>query len=98
MIINGKSNSLVETKRQGDHVHFKHVQYTGDVQESVKKLKKGFNQGWTDSKENKHIARIPELLFAKIGYKIAPEGRIDEKALNLWLQTPEGAPYKVSNM
>lgn len=90
-----KSYWLDGIEYQSDKVIFTHVQQVDHIQKSISDIRES-KEGHSYRKEYKHIARIPDLLFLKIQHIIAPEGRIDEKALNKWLATDEGRPYRVA--
>lgn len=96
MLIKKKSYFLDKVEHKKDKTHFVHRQFVGHIQESVGVLKK-HTDGWTKGKTMKHFARIPTVLFLKVQHIIAPGGAIDSRALQKWLNTAEGAPYKVSN-
>lgn len=91
-----KSYVMYDVEHEGNKTIFKHTQYVAHIQDNCKELRK-ISDGYSQTKELRHVARIPELVFLKYGHIFCPQGFLDEKAFYKWLETDEGRPYKTVN-
>jgi len=87
MLISNKPE-IIKADFSGDNMIVVHGQETYDIQEEAHLIRKYSDNGFTEGRTMRHIARIPELVFAQ-----HPEFNYDTKALMDWLKN-EGSCYR----
>jgi hypothetical protein len=81
-------SEIVHAKFDGDKLKILQVEDTTDIQHNAYIDRQLDNNGFTDGRQFRKIATIPETVMAE-----HPEFKHDRRALNLWLQN-EGAAFR----
>ena len=74
-----------------DTLETQYIQNVEPIQAKVAMLKKETDRGFTVDRTMQHIASIPMLIWVQ-----HPEFVHDQKAVERWLRTEEGAPYRIA--
>lgn len=88
---------IIRTLLDKDKFEITHVQQVGDILYSNKELAKG--DGYDESREHRHLARIPTIVFYKMLQKYPEINEGDyiqkQKALYNALKDPEFSIYQL---
>ncbi len=99
MII-GNTEKLVEIETQGDKTIFKHLSDNTELLEYCAEMRDKFDPHFKTEKQRPFwpVATIPNLQALKFLVRDPKTGAVetDSKALEKWLQSDEGRPYRTS--
>ena len=83
-----KSHDLMGIEAKGDNLLFNHVQNITPDLEFCHEMRQANGNGFSDNKLQRHIGRIPDLIFIQ-----HPEWNEDPSLIKKWLKTEEGRPF-----
>lgn len=86
--MNLKKTEVLHAKFEGDKIKVLHGEDTTPIQWQAHLDREFGNNGFTDGKQFRKIASIPETVMAE-----HPEFQYDRHALNMWLEN-EGAAFR----
>lgn len=87
-----KDYGIVEAKFEGDLLCVKNAQDVTPTLQEVQDLRLNTkDNGFSDDRTMRHIARIPDIYWVK-----HPEWLHDTRLILKWLQTPEGSRYVIN--
>lgn len=93
----GKTDGVFDVDYVGDKLVARYVENNEPYQELVQVEKLTTDKGFTEDRAFQHVAAIPPLLFEKVSRRFGANWFRDNRLLSLWLNSEEGAPYKIGN-
>lgn len=90
----GTPEGLAQVTYKGDKFQFLHVQNVDPTMKHAQKLRKAENNGWTDDRSMRLVAKIPELVFFANPQLVEPSGRINRAELRKFLRSPMGERFR----
>lgn len=84
-------------KYEGEKFKFLHTQNIDPILKEAQRLRQAENNGFSDDRNYRRVALIPELVWLAHPELLDEHGRINRNELKKFLNSPEGEGYKTVN-